>query len=182
MTTKESTWCFSSIPLTSHLFVQLKSRHSMNSLQNSTKTVFIFNIITLLDCEVIAASVDSHFSHMEYTHKKKDEGGLGPMKIPLLSDLSRKISTEYGCLNQDGTLTFRATYIIDDKGILKHISMNDTNVGRNPEEILRLVKAFQHSAKTGEVCPAKWDSGAKGMDPDMSSSKTKAYWKDVHAK
>ena len=79
---------------------------------------------------------------MEYTLKKRDEGGLGKMKIPLLSDLSRKVSQDYGCLNQEGTLAFRATYIIDDKGILKHMSMNDTNVGRNVEEILRLVQAF----------------------------------------
>ena len=88
--------------------------------------------------------------------KKRDEGGLGKMKIPLLSDLSRKISEDYGCLNAEGTLTFRATYIIDDKGVLKHISMNDTNVGRSADEVLRLVEAFQHSAKSGEVCPASW--------------------------
>lgn len=64
------------------------------------------------------------------------------MKIPILSDLSRQISQDYGCLNPQGTLTFRATYIIDDKGVLKHMSVNDTNVGRNAEEVLRLVQAF----------------------------------------
>ena len=79
---------------------------------------------------------------MEYTLKKREEGGLGGMKIPLLSDLSRKISQDYGCLNADGALTFRATYIIDDKGVLKHLSVNDTNVGRNADEVLRLVQAF----------------------------------------
>ena len=85
-------------------------------------------------------------------------------------------------MNAEGTLTFRATYIIDDKGVLKHISMNDTNVGRSAEEVLRLVEAFQHSAKSGEVCPASWKKGAKGMDPDMKSEKTKSYWKTEHAK
>lgn len=57
----------------------------------------------------------------------------------MLSDLTKKISMDYGCLHPDGTISFRATYIIDDKGILKHMSINDTNIGRNPDETLRLV-------------------------------------------
>ena len=78
------------------------------------------------------------------------------MKIPMLSDLSQKIAKDYGCQLPEAGLTFRATYIIDDKGVLKHISINDTAVGRNAEEYLRLVKAFQFADKHGEVCPAAW--------------------------
>lgn len=94
------------------------------------------------NCEVIAASVDSHFTHMEWTKKPRDQGGLGDMQIPMLSDISQKIARDYGCQHPDTGFTFRATYIIDDKGVLKHISINDTPVGRNAEEYLRLVKAF----------------------------------------
>lgn len=79
-------------------------------------------------------------------------------------------------------ITFRATYIIDDKGILRHISINDTPVGRNAEEYLRLVKAFQHNAKHGEVCPASWQPGKPTMVPDVKSEKTAKYWKEEHAK
>ena len=185
MTTKEN-MCFSSF---THLilpsFALLRLRLSINSHQSSKITVSnLRNSLTLLnlDCEVLACSVDSHFTHMEWTKKKREEGGLGDMSIPMLSDLAHKIAKDYGALHPDGHLTFRATYIIDDKGILRHVSINDNNVGRNAEEYLRLVQGFQFADKHGEVCPASWKPGAKTMVPDIKSEKTKAYWKEEHAK
>jgi alkyl hydroperoxide reductase subunit AhpC len=82
---------------------------------------------------------------MEYTKKERKHGGLGPMNMPLLSDMSHQISRDYGCLIEDGPdagISFRATYIIDDKGILRHLSIGDLPVGRNVDETLRLVQAF----------------------------------------
>jgi len=79
------------------------------------------------------------------------------MEIPLVSDVNKKIAKAYGCLvngGDDDGVAFRATYIIDKTGILRHISINDLPVGRNIEEILRLVKAFQYTDEFGEVCPA----------------------------
>lgn len=132
-------------------------------------------------CEVLACSVDSEFSHMEWCKKARDEGGLGEMKIPIIADVTKQISNAYGCLIPGAGITFRATYIIDDKGILRHISMNDTPVGRNVDEVLRLVKAFKHTDVFGEVCPAKWQPGQKTMKTSHDDPKTKEYFKEVHA-
>lgn len=104
------------------------------------------------------------------------------MKIPMLADLTKQIGKDYGCLTKDDAFHMRATYIIDGKGILRHIQVNDTPVGRNVDEILRLVQAFQHSDKVGEVCPAKWKPGVAGMDPNHKSDKTLKYWKTEHTK
>ena len=79
---------------------------------------------------------------MEYTKKPRSEGGLGEMSIPMLSDLTKKISDDYGVLTPDKAISFRGTFIIDKSGILRHSSVNDLPVGRNPDETLRLVKAF----------------------------------------
>lgn len=122
-----------------------------------------------IGAEVVAASIDSKFSHMEYSLKPRKEGGLGTLDIPLLSDITKKIARDYGCLVEEGEdagVAFRATYIIDPKGIVRHISVNDLPVGRNPDEYLRLVKAFQYTDVHGEVCPANWQPGEKTMIPD----------------
>ena len=95
---------------------------------------------------------------MEYTLKSRKEGGLGSMDIPLISDLNKEIAKAYGCLCEDGDVgvAYRATYIIDKEGILRHISISDLPVGRSVDEVIRLVKAFQYTDEFGEVCPASW--------------------------
>mmetsp|Transcript_11330 Transcript_11330/g.12948 ORF Transcript_11330/g.12948 Transcript_11330/m.12948 type:complete len:209 (-) Transcript_11330:132-758(-) len=135
-----------------------------------------------LGCQVIGASTDSVFSHMEYCKKPRSEGGLGDMKIPLLADTTLKISTAYGCLIEEEGITFRATYIIDKKGVLRHMSINDTPVGRNVDEVLRLVEAFQFADENGEVCPANWKKGKKTLKADPTAKSNEAYWQEVHAK
>ena len=137
-----------------------------------------------LNCQVIACSVDSHFSHKEWTKKDRKKGGLGEMAIPMLSDLSQDISKDYGCLIEDGGdkgVSFRATYIIDDKGILRHMSINDLPVGRNADEFIRLVQAFKYTDEFGEVCPASWKPGKATMDPDHDSAKLDEFWDKEHA-
>lgn len=126
------------------------------------------------DCELIACSVDSKFSHMEYTLKSRKDGGLGKMDIPLLADINKTIAKSYGCLCEDGDqVAYRATYIIDPNGVVRHSSINDLPVGRNPDEYVRLVKAFQYTDKHGEVCPANWQPGEKTMIPDPSKNNYK---------
>jgi len=101
-----------------------------------------------INTEVIGASIDSAFSHMEYTKKDRKKGGLGQMDIPLIADVDKEISKIYGALiteGDDSGVAFRATYIIDTKGVVRHISISDLPVGRNIEEVLRLVKAFQYT-------------------------------------
>jgi alkyl hydroperoxide reductase subunit AhpC len=113
---------------------------------------------------------------MEYSLKPRKEGGLGPMDVPLISDINKTISKSYGCLCEDGEeegVAFRATYIIDRNGIVKHSSINDLPVGRNPDEYLRLVKAFQFVDEHGEVCPAGWQPGQKTMSTDVKKGQYK---------
>lgn len=107
-----------------------------------------------INAEVIGCSIDSVFAHMEYTKKDRKKGGLGRMDIPLLADVNKNISRAYNCLDEEQGIAFRATFIIDKTGKVRHYSMNDFPVGRSIEEVLRLVKAFQHNDEFGEVCPA----------------------------
>lgn len=90
------------------------------------------------------------------------KGGLGEMKIPILADITKQISRDYGVLLPDG-FALRGTFIIDPKGVLRQITVNDTPVGRNLDETLRLVEALQYADKHGEVCPVGWTKGARTM-------------------
>jgi len=118
-----------------------------------------------MGCEVLACSVDSHFSHLAWTDTPRNKGGLGAMKIPILSDLTKQVSRDYGVLLEDAGISLRGLFIIDDKGILRQITVNDLPVGRSVDETLRLVQAFQFTDKHGEVCPAGWTPGADTIKP-----------------
>ncbi|RWS04794.1 peroxiredoxin-2-like isoform X1 [Dinothrombium tinctorium] len=122
------------------------------------------------NCELIACSTDSHFSHLAWTNVKRKEGGLGQMNIPLLSDKNGRIARDYGVLRDDG-IAFRGLFIIDEKGILRQITINDLPVGRSVDETLRLVQAFQYVDKHGEVCPANWRPGKETIKPTTDQSK-----------
>jgi len=119
-----------------------------------------------LGAEVVACSVDSHFTHLAWMNTPRKEGGLGRLDIPLLSDLTHSISKDYGVYLEDNGHTLRGLFIIDDRGILRQITMNDLPVGRSVDETLRLVQAFQYTDKHGEVCPAGWKPGADTIIPD----------------
>lgn len=123
-----------------------------------------------LNCEVIACSVDSAFSHLAWTKQPRNAGGLGEINFPILEDLTKEISKTYGALMPSGDVAFRATYIIDDNNIVQHASINNLSVGRNVEEVARLVDGYQYTAKHGEVCPAGWTNGADTMKPDPTGS------------
>ncbi|KAJ3614463.1 hypothetical protein NHX12_018035 [Muraenolepis orangiensis] len=124
-----------------------------------------------LGCEVIGASTDSQFSHLAWINTPRKQGGLGPMNIPLLADLNHSISKDYGVLVPDQGIAYRGLFVIDDKGILRQITINDLPVGRSVDETLRLVQAFQHTDKFGEVCPAGWKPGKDTIVPDVKKSK-----------
>ena len=118
-----------------------------------------------IGAEVIGASVDSHFTHLAWTKTSRKDGGLGKMNIPLVSDLTKQISADYGVLLEAG-ISLRGLFIIDPKGFLRQITMNDLPVGRSVDETLRLVQAFQFTDENGEVCPANWKPGSKTIIPD----------------
>lgn len=131
-----------------------------------------------INCEVVAASTDSHFSHLAWVNTPRKQGGLGEMQIPLLADKTCDIAKRYGCLKEDEGIAFRGLYIIDDKGNLRQITINDLPVGRSVDETLRLVQAFQFTDKHGEVCPAGWKPGKETMKADPKGSK--AYFEKVN--
>jgi alkyl hydroperoxide reductase subunit AhpC len=136
-----------------------------------------------IGCEIIGCSVDSKFSHMEYCKKDRKKGGLGKMEIPLVSDITKQIAKDYGCYIDHGDekgVAFRATYIIDPTGTLRQYSVNDLPVGRNIDEVMRLVQAFQFTDEHGDVCPAKWKPGGKTMKPSHDAEKTEKYWEEEH--
>ena len=111
---------------------------------------------------------------------------MAPLSIPLLSDLNKTVSRNYGVLvdtEGDGLsgVALRGTFLIDDKRVLRHASVNDANVGRNVDETIRLLKAFQFADKHGEVCPSGWTPGKSTLEPNVNSKKTSEYWQKEHA-
>jgi len=123
-----------------------------------------------INTQVIAASCDSLFTHLAWVNTPRQEGGLGDMKIPIVADFTKSVATKYGVLLPDG-VPLRALFIIDPTGNLRQITVNDLPVGRNVDEIIRLIKAFQFVEKHGEVCPANWQPGDLTMKADPSESK-----------
>ncbi|MFA7613625.1 MAG: peroxiredoxin [Candidatus Caldatribacteriota bacterium] len=124
-----------------------------------------------LNCELIACSVDSVHSHLAWTKQPRNEGGLGEVKYPILADLDKKIARDYEVLVND-QVALRGLFIIDDNNVIQHSTINNLSVGRNVEETLRLLEAYQYTAKSGEVCPANWKKGADTMKPDPTGSKS----------
>jgi peroxiredoxin 1 len=124
-----------------------------------------------INCEILACSTDSHFSHLAWVNTSRKQGGLGKMNIPLLADKNMEISNKYGVLKDDEGIAFRGLFIIDHHGTLRQITINDLPVGRSVDETLRLVQAFQFTDKHGEVCPANWKPGKKTIYPDVAKSK-----------
>lgn len=119
-----------------------------------------------INTEVVAVSVDSVFTHLAWINTPRKEGGLGKMNIPILADLTKQMSKDYGVLLEDAGHTLRGLFIIDGDSKLRQITMNDLPVGRSVDETLRLVQAFQYTDKHGEVCPAGWKPGSDTIIPD----------------
>lgn len=122
-----------------------------------------------INTDLLMITPESIYSINSWCITPKTEGGIGNINFPLGSDISYCIHRRYGFLNDDEIN--RGTVIIDPNGIIKHISINDQNVGRSVEEILRLLKAFQFSQENGQVCPAMWKEGDTAINPNVKDSK-----------
>jgi peroxiredoxin (alkyl hydroperoxide reductase subunit C) len=120
------------------------------------------------NAEVLAISIDSHFSHAAWRSTPREQGGVGELQYPLISDLDKSIARQYGVLLEKPGIALRGLFLLDKKGVLKHITINDLPIGRNVDEILRVLDAIQFSEEHGEVCPANWQKGKEGMKPDKS--------------
>jgi peroxiredoxin (alkyl hydroperoxide reductase subunit C) len=130
-----------------------------------------------VNTEVIGISVDSPFSHLAWRNTPRSNGGLGKFTMPLVSDITKAISTKYQVYLPEGGVSLRGLYIIAPDMKIKHQSVNELAVGRSVDETLRLLKAFQYVEKHGEVCPSGWQPGSATMKGDPEGSKS--YFKKV---
>jgi peroxiredoxin 2/4 len=125
---------------------------------------------------VVGCSIDSKFSHWAWLNTEKNKGGIKGVKYPIVSDLSKTISSNYDVLagewiyDEDGAasfagapVAFRGLFLIDKNGIVRHQVINDLPLGRSVDEALRIVDALQFNEEFGEVCPANWQKGDEGM-------------------
>lgn len=112
--------------------------------------------------EVIAVSIDSHFTHNAWRNTPVNNGGIGQVRYTMAADIKQEVMKAYDVQSADG-VAFRGAFLIDDKGVVRSQIINDLPLGRNMEELIRLVDALQFHEEHGEVCPANWKKGDKGM-------------------
>lgn len=118
-----------------------------------------------LNTKVIAISVDSQFSHMQWRQMPVNEGGIGNVDYIMAADVSHEICQAYGVEHADAHVAYRASLLIDPQKNIRTKHVNDLPVGRNIDEILRTLQALQYTDKHGEVCQAGWQDGASGFQP-----------------
>ncbi len=116
------------------------------------------------NCDVIGVSVDSQFTHFAWKNTPVNQGGIGSIQFPLVADLDKKISENYGVLLSEG-ISLRGLFLIDKEGIVRHALVNDLPLGRNVDEAVRMLDALQFSEEFGDVCPANWKPGEDAMKP-----------------
>jgi peroxiredoxin (alkyl hydroperoxide reductase subunit C) len=112
-----------------------------------------------LDCEVLGVSVDSVYTHRAWIMTPREQNGIGEVKFPLASDITKQVAKAYGVLDEESGAAHRGLFIIDPEGILRYQVVTDMNVGRSVDETLRILQALQ----AGGLCPANWKPGMKTL-------------------
>lgn len=115
-----------------------------------------------LNTEVIGVSIDSHYAHHAWRNTPIQQGGLGPVDFPLIADIGGHIMQTYGVVHPEN-VALRASFLIDRHGIVRHQVLNDLPLGRNVDEVLRMIEALQFYEQQGDVCPAGWKPGQQGI-------------------
>lgn len=115
--------------------------------------------------EVIAVSIDSQFTHQAWRNTAVQAGGIGPVRYTLVADIQHSICQAYGIEHPEAGVALRAAFLIDKSGVVRAQLVNDLPIGRNIDELLRLVDALQYHEAHGEVCPAGWKTGDQAMKP-----------------
>jgi len=116
--------------------------------------------------QVIGCSIDSQYTHVAWRNTPVADGGIGPVTYPLVADVKHEICRAYDVEFGEAGVAFRGSFLIDREGIVRHQVVNDLPLGRNVDEMLRMIDALQFTEKHGEVCPAGWNKGDKGMKAD----------------
>lgn len=119
--------------------------------------------------EVFYASTDSEFSLLAWNNLKSSEGGLGGVKMGLIADPNHTLSRDYDVLVEEEGVALRGIFIIDPDGVVQQATVNNSSVGRNPEETIRLLDAFKFTRENGEVCPAGWKPGDETINTNDAS-------------
>jgi len=119
-----------------------------------------------LGVEVIGVSIDSQFTHHAWRNTSPDHGGIGEVEFTMVADVKHEITRAYGIEHPDAGVALRASFLIDKEGVVQHQIVNNLPLGRNVDEMVRLVEALQFHEEHGEVCPAGWTKGQKGMKAD----------------
>jgi len=112
--------------------------------------------------QVVGCSVDSQFTHLAWTNTSVEQGGIGKLGYPLVADLNKNIARTYDVLLNDA-VALRGSFLIDEQGVVRHQVVNDLPLGRNIDEMIRMVDALDFHKQHGEVCPAGWTKGKQGM-------------------
>ena len=115
-----------------------------------------------LGVEVVGVSIDSQFTHFAWRNTPVEQGGIGPVDFTMVADVRHEITRAYGIEHEDG-VALRASFLIDRAGIVQHQVVNNLALGREVDEMIRLIEALQFTEEHGEVCPAGWRKGQKGM-------------------
>nr|QCI06895.1 2-Cys peroxiredoxin [Halydictyon mirabile] len=137
----------------------------------------IYDQIKELNSEILGISVDSEYCHLAWIQMDRNIGGVGDLKYPLVSDLSKEISTSYNVLTKEGK-ALRGLFIIDPDGIIQHCTINNLDVGRSVNEAIRTLKAIQYvKAYPDEVCPANWQPGQSTII--NSPQQSKEYFRSI---
>ncbi|MDN3504677.1 MAG: peroxiredoxin [Rhabdochlamydiaceae bacterium] len=126
------------------------------------------------NCEVVGCSIDSHFSHAAWLNTPIKQGGIQGVTYPIVSDINKTISKDFGVLFEEAGIAYRGLFLLDKQGIVRHLLVNDLPLGRSVDEAIRMLDALQYFEENGEVCPANWHKGDKSMQPD--SEGLKAYF------
>lgn len=113
--------------------------------------------------EIIGISIDSQFTHSAWRNTETSNGGIGPVKFPLVADVKHNIQEAYDVVHPEEGVALRGSFLIDKDGIVQSQQVNNLPLGRNVDEMLRLVDALQFHEEHGEVCPAGWNKGDEGM-------------------
>ncbi len=113
--------------------------------------------------EVVGVSIDSEFTHNAWRNTPTDNGGIGQVQYALVGDVKHSIAQAYGIEHPEAGVALRASFLIDKNGVVRHQVVNDLPLGRNIDEMLRMVDALQFHEEHGEVCPAQWEKGKEGM-------------------
>ena len=139
--------------------------------------------------QVLGCSVDSHFSHLKWKEMDVNNGGIGNVQYPLIGDLDKSIARNYDVLlgtkdvtvfddddeiqtSVGGKVSLRGSFLIDEKGVVRHSVINDLPLGRNIDEMLRIIDALIFHSTSGDVCPAGWKEGDEGMNPSDEGMKS----------